>query len=166
VCVFVPYGMAGQTAANVVVGNSGSTSPPFAQQIASSAPHFFSRPATGAASQIAALNSDYSINTASNPAAAGSVVVLYGTGEGVTSPPGVDGSLVGSNLTQPLANVSVTIGGQAATVLYSGGSPGQVEGLLQINVRIPTGTPPGNAPVSLKIGDATTPSGGTIAVGP
>jgi outer membrane protein assembly factor BamB len=44
---------------------------------------------------------------------------------------------VGANLTQPLANVTITIGGQPANVLYAGGSPGLVEGFLQINVRIP-----------------------------
>ena len=93
-------------------------------------------------------------------------MVLYGTGEGVTSPPGADGSMVGSNLPQPLANVSVTIGGQPATVVYAGGSPTSVEGLLQINVRIPAGTAAGNIPVSMKIGNTTGASGGTISVGP
>ena len=92
------------------------------------------------------------------------MVILYATGEGVTSPPGIDGTLVGSMLTQPLANVSVTISGQRADVLYAGGSPGSVEGLLQVDVRIPAGTPLGNAPVTMQIGAATTPSGGTIAV--
>ena len=75
-------------------------------------------------------------------------------------------SLVGSTLTQPLANVTVTIGGQPTTVLYAGGSPTLIEGLLQINVRIPAGTPAGNVPVTLVIGSGMAPSGGTIAVGP
>ena len=38
--------------------------------------------------QAAALNQDGALNSAENPAAAGSVVVLYGTGEGQTDPPG------------------------------------------------------------------------------
>ena len=165
VCVIVPYELAGQPTANVSVSFNGSVSAQFTQPVAPAAPHFF----TGsyqAAGQIAALNSDYSVNSSTKPAPAGSVVVLYGTGEGVTSPPGIDGSIVGSNLTQPLANVTVTIGGQPANVLYAGGSPGLIEGLLQINLRIPAGTPAGNAPVTLVIGTGTAPSGATIAVGP
>lgn len=164
-CVIVPYELAGQPTANVSVSFNGSVSAQFTQPVAPTAPHFFTK-SYQAAGQIAALNSDYSVNSSTNPAPAGSVVVLYGTGEGVTSPPGIDGSIVGSNLTQPLANVTVTIGGQPANVLYAGGSPGLIEGLLQINVRIPAGTPAGNAPVTLVIGTGTAPSGATIAVGP
>jgi uncharacterized protein (TIGR03437 family) len=73
---------------------------------------------------------------------------------------------VGASLTQPLANVTATIGGQPATVLYAGGSPGSIEGLLQINVRIPAGTTAGNAPVTLTAGSGAAPATGTIAVGP
>ncbi|HXA67660.1 MAG TPA: BACON domain-containing carbohydrate-binding protein [Bryobacteraceae bacterium] len=163
VCAIVPYALAGQSSASVLVSYQGSTSAPFAQVIAPTAPHFFTQTYT-AASQISASNADYSPNSAANPSPVGSVVILYATGEGVTSPPGIDGTLVGSMLTQPLANVSVTISGQRADVLYAGGSPGSVEGLLQVDVRIPAGTPSGNAPVTMQIGTATTPSGGTIAV--
>ncbi len=165
VCVIVPYELAGQSTAGVSVSFNGSVSAQFTQPVAPTAPHFFTE-SYQAAGQISALNSDFSVNTRANPSPAGSVVVLYATGEGVTSPPGVDGSLVGSTLTQPLANVTVTIGGQPANVLYAGGSPGLIEGLLQINVRIPAGTPAGNTPVTLVIGAGTAPSGATIAVGP
>ncbi len=34
-------------------------------------------------------NQDYSANGASNPAAIGSVITIYATGEGQTTPPGV-----------------------------------------------------------------------------
>jgi uncharacterized protein (TIGR03437 family) len=165
VCVIVPYELAGQPTANAIVSFNGSVSAQFTQPVAPTAPHFFTE-SYQAAGQIAALNSDYSVNSSSNAAPAGSVVVLYGTGEGVTSPPGIDGSIVGGNLTQPLANVTVTIGGQPANVLYAGGSPGSIGGLLQINVRIPAGTPAGNAPVTLVIGSGSAPSGATVAVGP
>jgi uncharacterized protein (TIGR03437 family) len=165
VSVIVPYELAGQSTASVSVSFNGSESAEFTQPLAPTAPHFFTS-SYQAAGQLVALNSDSSVNSSANPAAAGSAVVLYATGEGVTSPPGIDGSLVGSTLTQPLANVTVTIGGQPANVLYAGGSPGSIEGLLQINVRIPAGTPVGNAPITLVIGANTAPSGGTIAVAP
>ncbi|MGP0075906.1 MAG: BACON domain-containing protein [Bryobacteraceae bacterium] len=163
VCALVPYEVAGQSSASVVVSYGGSASPAFTQQLAPTAPHFFTKTDTPAG-QIAGFNSDYTLNSASNPAPAGSIVVLYATGEGVVSPPGIDGTLVGSNLTQPLANVSAMVGGQAADVIYAGGSPGSVEGLFQINLRIPGGTASGSAPVSLQIGANSSPVGATIAV--
>jgi len=55
---------------------------------------------------------------------------------------------VRSTLTQP----TVTIGGVAAQLVFSGLSP-QFVGLNQINVVIPAGTPTGNAvPVQLQMG--------------
>ncbi len=163
VCAIVPYEVAGQSTASVVVSYEGSISAAFTQQLEPTAPHFFTKTGTPAG-QIDGFNSDYTLNSASNPAPAGSIVVLYATGEGVISPPGVDGTLVGSNLTQPLANVSATIGGQAADVVYAGGSPGSVEGLFQVNLRIPAGTPSGNAPVSIQVGANSSPAGAIIAV--
>ena len=163
VCVVAPYEIAGQTSVSVVATYNGSATPPFSQAIAPTAPHFFTNTYMPAG-QIATLNSGYSLNSAGNPSTAGSVVILYATGEGVISPPGVDGSVVGTVLTQPVANVTVTIGGQPANVLYAGGSPGLLEGVLQVNVRIPAGTPSGNVPVTMQIGANSTPFGGTIAV--
>jgi uncharacterized protein (TIGR03437 family) len=39
--------------------------------------------------------------------------------------------------------VSVTVGGIPATIQYAGGAPGQVAGLMQVNVQIPGGVQPG-----------------------
>jgi uncharacterized protein (TIGR03437 family) len=39
--------------------------------------------------------------------------------------------------------VSVTVGGIPAFAQYAGAAPGQVAGLMQINVQIPTGVHPG-----------------------
>ena len=48
----------------------------------------------------------------------------------------------------------VNIGGIMATPDYAGLTPGGV-GLMQVNVKIPTGTPPGNSvPLNVRIGDA------------
>lgn len=51
---------------------------------------------------------------------AGSIVVLYGTGEGQTSPGGQDGLLASTTYRSPIAPVSVQVGGKAAQVLYFG----------------------------------------------
>jgi uncharacterized protein (TIGR03437 family) len=83
-------------------------------------------------------NSDGSRNSPSNPARAGDYVAVYGTGGGAMSPASVTGASWPlaplSSLTQP---VSVTIGGEAATVLYSGSAPTLESGFFQINVRLP-----------------------------
>ncbi len=41
------------------------------------------------------------INGPSKPAARGTVIQIYATGEGVTTPPGVTGSITGTDLTKP-----------------------------------------------------------------
>jgi len=62
--------------------------------------------------------------------------------------------------------VGVSIGGIPATIQYAGGAPGQVAGLMQINVQVPNGVKPGGyVPVVLQVGDAsTTPGAVWIAV--
>jgi uncharacterized protein (TIGR03437 family) len=61
--------------------------------------------------------------------------------------------------------VTLTIGGQQAQVLYAGGSPGSLAGLMQINARIPAGITAGDAvPVVLQVGDVQAPQSVTIAV--
>jgi uncharacterized protein (TIGR03437 family) len=59
----------------------------------------------------------------------------------------------------------VLIGGQPATVAYKGAAPGDVAGVIQMNVTVPAGIAPGAAvPVSFTVGSKTSPSGVTIAV--
>jgi uncharacterized protein (TIGR03437 family) len=49
---------------------------------------------------------------------------------------------------------------------YAGGAPGEVSGMLQINVQIPGGVQAGSTvPVSVQIGSASSRGGVTIAVG-
>jgi uncharacterized protein (TIGR03437 family) len=83
-----------------------------------------------------ASNEDGTLNSADNPAARGSIVVLYGTGMGQTVPPGSDGAMPSD--TPPLVKLPVlaTIGSQNAVVLYVGDAPGFV-GLTQLNIGVP-----------------------------
>jgi uncharacterized protein (TIGR03437 family) len=61
--------------------------------------------------------------------------------------------------------LSVTIGGIPATVQYAGSAPGQVAGLMQMNVQIPKGVQPGGyVPVVLQVGDRTSSPAVWIAV--
>jgi uncharacterized protein (TIGR03437 family) len=109
--------------------------------------------------QGAILNSDYSVNSGTNPAAIGSFVQIYATGSGPVVPSLSDGEIATGASTTSAANVSVTIGGVAAQVLYAGSAPGLVAGALQINVIVPAGVTPGPAvPVVLTIGSQSTGS--------
>ena len=113
----------------------------------------------------AILNQDGSLNTPATPAAVGSTIVLFGTGEGQTSPPGVDGLLATAVFPKPNAAISVTIGGVDAKVEYSGAAPLEVAGVFQINVDVPGAVTPGDAvPVIVKIGNSVSQKNLTVSV--
>ncbi|HUI80465.1 MAG TPA: SBBP repeat-containing protein [Bryobacteraceae bacterium] len=92
----------------------------------------------------AALNQDGSYNTASNPAAAGSVVSLFGTGAiwPNTIP---DGSVAASAvaLSQELNQFEVVDSqGTPLTILYAGSAAGILNGVFRVNVQLPQGAVP------------------------
>ena len=104
---------------------------------------------------MAALNQDGSYNGPGNAANAGSTVTLFATGEGETAPAGVDGKPAVLPLPKPLATVTVTIGGEPVEVVYVGGAPGEVAGVMQLNVKIPENIGTGSVPVVLMVGTAS-----------
>jgi uncharacterized protein (TIGR03437 family) len=159
----VPYAVSGNTA-QVSVAYQGRPSAAASVPIASSAPGLFTWDGTGKG-QAAAVNQDGSINSSAKPAKIGDIISLYATGEGQTSPSGLDGKLPSNPLPQPVLPVTVTIGGQTVKPQYAGGTPGYFAGLMQVNVQIPAGVAPGNAvPVALQAGSAMSPVGVTIAI--
>jgi len=106
----------------------------------------------------AILNQDYSANSFLNPAAAGSVIMLYGTGFGALNPPAADGQPAGG-LAATVLPVTATIGGAPAQVIYAGAAPGLVAGLVQINVQISQNlTTNPAAPVQVSVGGMTSPA--------
>ncbi len=165
VAVTVPYAL-NAAVAQVAVTYNGQTSAPYLLTLASSAPGIFTTAQTGGG-QITAINMvDGTVNSAANPAKAGASISFYATGEGQTSPPGKDGQLGSSAAPKPNLPVNVTIGGIPATVQSAGGAPGQISGLMQMTVQIPSGVQPGGyVPVILQVGDAATlPDATWIAV--
>jgi uncharacterized protein (TIGR03437 family) len=92
-------------------------------------------------------------------------IQIYATGEGQTSPPGVTGSIIGTNLKKPVLPVTASIGGQDAVVQYAGSAGSSVAGLLQVNVLVPQSATPGSSvPIAITVGGAATQTGMTIAV--
>ena len=167
VAVIAPYGIAGMgSAVGIQVINNGVTTAGFSAPLAASTPEVFSANSSGAG-QAAALNQNGSLNSSANPAVGGSAVVLYVTGEGVTTPGGVDGLIANpaAGLPKPVAPVTVTVAGVTTPVEYAGAAPGQVAGLMQVNIRLPqTGLGSGNLAVKVKVGDFTSQASITIAV--
>ena len=160
----VPYGVVGKTSTQVQLSYQGQLSNSVSVPVALAVPGIFTADASGHG-QGAILNQDGTVNSANNPAAAGSYVFVYGTGEGQTSPPGVDGTLDGSPAPTPVQTVTASVGGVNANVAYAGGSPGLVAGVLQVNVQVPQTTAAGNSvPIVLNIGGTTSQTGVTIAV--
>jgi len=160
----VPYQVAGQTSVPVVVEN-GATSATFTVPVAAVAPAIFSLAQNGSG-QGAILNSDGTVNGASNAAAPGSIISIYATGEGQLVPAGTTGCITGGTLPlpKPVGAVSLTIGGQPATdIEYAGEAPGLVCGVIQINATIPSSVGAGPQPVVLTIGAASN-SGQAITV--
>jgi uncharacterized protein (TIGR03437 family) len=101
-------------------------------------------------------HADGSVVTPANPAAEGEVLVAYLTGAAITPQP-PDGSAAGADpLSLTVDEAAVTVGGAAATTLFSGATPGFV-GLIQVNFQLPANLPPGSTLVLLiQFGDGET----------
>jgi uncharacterized protein (TIGR03437 family) len=97
--------------------------------------------------QASVVNQDGTLNSPANPAARGSIITLFGTGEGVTGLP-----------------FSLSIGGYSASILYAGPS-GNYPGMFQINAQVPSGyVGAGTFPVVVNVGTFTTQAGLTISI--
>ncbi|HTS50288.1 MAG TPA: choice-of-anchor D domain-containing protein [Bryobacteraceae bacterium] len=159
----VPYEVAGQSAAQMQVVYNGVASNTVTLNVAGASPALFTLNSSGTGPG-AILNQDYSVNSATNQAAAGSIVQLFGTTEGATNPTGVDGKLTVAPFPAPVLPVSVTIGGINAPTVYVGEAPGLVAGIFQIDAVVPANAPNGNQPVVVTVGNVSSPSGVTVAV--
>jgi uncharacterized protein (TIGR03437 family) len=139
-----PYEIQGKTSTSVHVEINGAASNAQALAVAAAAPGVF-----------IVLNHDYTINSATNPAAQGSTIVLYATGEGQTNPPGVDGKMANNVFPKPMLPVSLTVGGKNAVPLYAGAAPSFIAGAMQINVKLPAGLAGASLPLVVNIGGFT-----------
>jgi uncharacterized protein (TIGR03437 family) len=96
--------------------------------------------------QTIAQHADYSYATTAAPAKPGEVIIIYLAGMGATNPPVASGHASPSPPAVLPAAPVVTVGGEKADVLFFGLTPGDV-GLYQINLRVPSDTPSGSAPL-------------------
>jgi len=147
----VPYAVAGRTSVDVQVEYQGVQSDVMTVPVLPSRPGIFSLDGSGQG-LLAILNEDGSVNSPSNPAARGSIVTIYATGGGEHDPAVADGQILSNVLPRVSLPISLSFDNGPeydvnadGEVLYAGGSPGSVAGLLQINVRVPLGALAGKA---------------------
>jgi uncharacterized protein (TIGR03437 family) len=156
----VPYEIAGKASAPVIVESNGVASVPVEVSVVASAPGLFTYSGTA---RVMAANQYGKLNSVSSPAAPGSIVTLFATGQGIVSPPVLTGAAARASTLSWANGVTVVIGGQNAKVYFAGLTPGMV-GLMQVNVEIPAATPSGDAiPIQLAVAGARAHAA-TIAV--
>jgi len=158
----VPQHISGSTT-NVCVTRSGVQSCIFAFT-AQESPALFCVSLCDNAPLLAVLNQDGSLNSSSNPAAAGSVLQIFGTGMGPYGRSLPDGGIVQLPFANLASPVSAVFYGQStpcgpfsfmpcynpapsfpATVLFAGAAPLEVVGVDQVNVLIPEAAVAGQA---------------------
>jgi uncharacterized protein (TIGR03437 family) len=138
----------------VVVTTVSGASNAFTVNYAKFAPGLF--PAS--APYLAAQHADTSYVTTSKPAKPSEVIILWGTGFGPANP-AVPAGRVFAGANSLANNVTVTIGGQPATVDYAGVVGA---GLVQINVHVPAGMANGDAAVVATVGGVSTQTNGNM----
>jgi uncharacterized protein (TIGR03437 family) len=114
------------------------------------APAFFEN-----SGNVAAQDVNFKTIDAGHPAHAGQTVILYANGLGpVDNQPPSGSPASASPLSTTTTPATVTVGGQNATVLFSGLAPG-CPALYQINATLPQGLAAGVQPITVMIGGVT-----------
>jgi uncharacterized protein (TIGR03437 family) len=155
----VPYDVPPNTRQQLIVQTATAYSQPQNVTIAATQPGVFTQDQSGTgpgAIQVQKAGSSVStLVTASNPASAGDALLIFCTGLGTVSPTVAAGAATpASPLSHTDNPVTVTIGGQSATVLFAGLAPGFV-GLYQVNVTVPKGIAPAtNVPLVMTVAGA------------
>lgn len=161
--VILPFTLGTSGQANVEVQYNNLTSAEFNIPLTPADVQIFTANASGSGPG-SILNQDYSVNTAANPAAKGSVVSVYGTGGGAVKPTVTTGGVAGDILSQITSPYSATVNGEDATVLYAGTAPSLVFGVYQFNVKLPANIPSGAVKIVLKVGSSTSQPDVTVFV--
>jgi uncharacterized protein (TIGR03437 family) len=163
--VVVPFEVAGRQTTKIQVESQNVRSTELELTVRDATPGIFTQNSSGNGAG-AIVNQNGTVNTPSNPEAAGNVIVIYATGFGQLVPAPASGSVVPGTgaIPRPVLPVRVKIGGVETEVLYAGAAPGFVAGAIQVNARIPAGTQTGSPPVQVQVGDQVSPGFVTVSV--
>jgi uncharacterized protein (TIGR03437 family) len=157
--VQVPYGVPVNTQYQLTVQHGNTLSVPQALVVAQAEPGIFTVNQQGTGQGSIVKSDQVTLAQPGTPASIGETVVIYCTGLGAVTPAVKEGSPAptASPLSTTANQVTVTIGGKAAQVVFSGLTPGYA-GLYQVNVVVPNGTTTGDAvPVVLNVAGQTSP---------
>jgi uncharacterized protein (TIGR03437 family) len=124
-----PQAASPNSSVTVQIVSSSVTSPIFPATVVAADPQVFQNPVGTAA----AVNQDGTVNSAANPAKAGSIISIWATGTGSIYPQPLDGQI--STAAQDYDCCQITLG----PVVYAGAAPGMVAGIVQINFQVPPG---------------------------
>jgi uncharacterized protein (TIGR03437 family) len=134
----IPYEL-NTTSANITVVRNGAIGPVITVPMAATSPAFFQ----WSGNLAIAEHVDGTLVSASSPASANEIIVLFAAGLGRTSPDTSSGALANGALQlYNRAELQITLNGTpvpTASILYAGVAPG-FAGLYQINLRLPPGT--------------------------
>jgi minor extracellular serine protease Vpr len=145
-----PWEFQGQSSAQVKVLSRDGFSQVVTVPLANFAPAFFE-----IAGNVAAQDVNFNTIDTNHPAQAGQIVTLYANGLGpVNNQPASGSPALASPLSATTTPATVTVGGQSATVLFSGLAPGY-PALYQINATLPQGLASGIQPITVTIGGIT-----------
>lgn len=153
IAAVLPTSIAAPGPAEVVVSRYGAASPPVSVPVVSLAPELFASSPSGATQGAPLTFPAYAPLTEANPAAPGSVIILFATGFGPW-PDTQDAAIHLGARSYAAQPVSLRIGGQPARLIYAGAAPYQTAGIVQINAFVPAGLAPGPQPVLLTVGAA------------
>ncbi len=121
--------------ATVTVETSGTLTPSVSIAVTTAAPEIF----LGGAGRLLAFDQDGSVNAEANPAAAGSIVTIFLTGQGALAP------------------AAASMGNLPAQIAYAGSAPGTV-GVAQMNLKVPA-LQPGDYQLVVTIGGVKSNTG-------
>ncbi len=124
---FAPFEITGATKISVNVDGQSSNS--VLVSVSPSAPYV-----------LAIVNQDGTTNSADHPAPQGSVLTLYVTGLGLTSPLSQDGSVSAPPLAVPALGVSAYINSNQVQPQFAAAADGLIAGITQVNLQIPVET--------------------------
>jgi uncharacterized protein (TIGR03437 family) len=159
----VPSGAADQNTLGLqIVTPNGTLTGPTLSVVASEPEVFQNGPPMPAGGSAVALNQDGTLNSATNPAAGGSIVTVWATGAGLENFLGQHDGIVASGVYSPLLPVSVVSpqysagsGTDSLEVLYAGNT-GLITGVIQVNFQLPQNVSSydGQLPCQLQVGAA------------
>ncbi len=158
-----PYNISDFETINVTVMYNGVASNTLVFPVQPANPAIFTLNASGSGDG-AVVRLDGSIVSAKNPAQVGDILELFGEGYGApTSATSLnDGQIVGTKLPVPADPTTwLLIDGTKVDTLYFGGAPSLVNGVLQVNFKVPS-LAPGAHQIQLQVGSRKSPAGVTL----